>query len=186
MGRATEVGACRSRATRKGFGPALIGCWLAAAALLLVYGVAQAASPIPVLAQSFDFLRARGTGGGQPGLFDFGGWPVKAALVFLAFLAAMLFVFLVVFPALLRKSRPWWPLSAYGLCMAIVLTVTFGVGLALFWNRLVIDATGPKLWLNVLGLRCLVIVAWLFVVCIVLAVFRSPHARTPAVEKPKS
>ena len=105
---------------------------------------------------------------------------MKLALTFLIFLAVMLFCFLVVFPGLLGKRKPWWPISAYGFCMALVLTCTFAAGLVLFWDNLVMGRPGLKPWFDAWGGRCLLIVAWFLAVSIVWTVFRSPHARRSA------
>ena len=134
--------------------------------------------PLPAAAQFDDVFSSSPSAAGPDWLSL---WYVKAGLVLIAFLAALLFCFLVVFQWLLTKSRPWWPKSAYGFCMARVLTVTFGIALAMFWNDLAFGGgSGPRSSLEVWGGRGVLIGIWLFLVILALVVFRSPHAREEA------
>jgi hypothetical protein len=154
-------------------------CLLAGVCLLLVCAAAQADQPAGLFAQGFDALQGRAAAGSGSGLIDV-GWPVKVLLLFVAFLAALLFCFLVVFPSLLRKSKPWWPLSAYGFCLSLLLTCTFLAALLLFWDSLVMGGPGPKSWFQVWGGRILLTFIWLLVASVILSVCRSPRAREAA------
>lgn len=127
------------------------------------------------LDDAIDNLALDDDGRGRP-ILD--SWLVKVAFLLSAFIGAMLFFFLSIFPLLLRMNKPWWPLPAYGLCMSLALTVTFAVALWLFWNDLLIgDAVPARTWWEAWSGRMAVIAAWLFAVLIVHAVCRSPHAR---------
>jgi hypothetical protein len=136
-------------------------------------------SPAPLLAQgSFD--QAFGSGGDPnsgTSIIDWNGWPVKVVLISIAFFAAALFCFLVLFRWLLSKSKPWWPLTAYGFCSAAILTITFAVALFVLWDNLVFGTSGAKAWWMEQGGRLLLVVAWLLIVSIILSVVRSPHGR---------
>jgi hypothetical protein len=157
-----------------------LACLLTAACLLLVSMPAQADQPAGLFAQGFDALQGRAAAGSGSGLIDI-GWPVKVLLLFVAFLAAVLFCFLVVFPNLLRKSKPWWPLSAYGFCLSLLLTCTFFAALLLFWDSLVMGGPGPKSWFQVWGGRILLTSVWLLTTSVILSVCRSPRARESAL-----
>lgn len=132
-----------------------------------------------LLAQRNPFPTTGPTTGGS--WFTMHSWLTKVALLVVALFAALLFFFLVVFRWLLTKRNRMWPLTAYGVCMALVLTVVFGVGLFLFWDDLVFGSKAPpKPWYEVWGGRAGVGLACLIVDSIVMSVFRSPHARRAA------
>ena len=155
---------------------------LALAMVVLAFGLLLAdagfswGGDASLLAQRNPFPTAGPTTGGS--WFTMHSWLTKVALLVVALFAALLFFFLVVFRWLLNKRKPVWPLTAYGVCMALVLTVVFGVALFLFWDDLVFGSKAPpKPWYEVWGGRACVGVGWLIVDAIVLSVFRSPHSR---------
>jgi hypothetical protein len=105
-------------------------------------------------------------------LFSLDSWLMKTFLIVLAFLASLLFFFLVIFRWMLTKSNPTWPWTAYGWCMSGVLTVAFGIALFLFWDDLVFGPGALEVW----GGRAFVVGVWLFVVIVVKSIFRSQRA----------
>jgi hypothetical protein len=151
---------------------------LAKRAMLAALTVALSIQSMPLFAQGFEAFKGRG-GGGETQFLDFASWPVRAAIVFLIFLVAIFFFFQVVFRAMLNLRHPWWPLTAYGFNMAMVLTCTFGFALWLFWFDMEVGGP-PRPWLNVWGGRLIVLVAYVFLTAIVLSVCRSSRARQSA------
>lgn len=65
--------------------------------------------------------------------------PIKFGIfVFLA-VTALVVCYFVVFPGLLKKARPAWPLDAYGRASALAWAAVWGLALAIFWDDLVLS-----------------------------------------------
>jgi len=107
---------------------------------------------------------------------DWNRWPIELSLVFVAFLAATVFNFYVVFPWMLRKRKPLWPKTAYGRCATLVLTTVFFCVLAVFWEDLERSSGGgSQTFATKWGGRIGLIVVWVFFASTILYIMRSPH-----------
>lgn len=113
-----------------------------------------------------------------PAWFAFDHWLLRLALLLVIFLVAATFFLFVVFPRLLTKHEPWWPRTAYNLCLACVFSVVLSAALLLFWNDLgsASDAAQQRWWV-IWGGRAALIGIGCLVVFFLSAVFRCRHSR---------
>jgi hypothetical protein len=114
---------------------------------------------------------------GAGSLITVESWQFKAACVVLAFLGAGFVSFFFVFRMLLTRRNPVWPLTAYGICLWLTCTVSFAVGLWLFWADLGGATGGSVNWLTIHWKRLVVAGVWVFVSLIIRAVFYSNGGR---------
>jgi hypothetical protein len=104
--------------------------------------------------------------------------PIKGAI--LAVLAALSWTvgFLLIFPWMLRKSRPAWPLDAFGVSAALVWLTTWFLALVIFWEELVLVDIKFGEWL----LRCVFVSVAIIGGLLFRAIYRSHHPASPVVK----
>ena len=110
-------------------------------------------------------------------------WLPETVMLIIAIAMAFSVMFYVVYPHLLRRSKPWWPLNAYGACLTGAFTLGCAAGLWIFWEDLILrpaQGNGPVGTFDTYALRGAVALGWFVLSAIFMSVFRSSRGRSAA------
>ena len=122
---------------------------------------------LPLAQWDFDDTGVDGEQPAARGLFSLDRPLMKVLVILLSFILTMGLCLIVIFPRLLKKKSPWWPRTAQGCCLAILVTATFAAVAVMLRNDLGLGLPEGSPWFSRWGGLAILGVVWL--VCFLIA-----------------
>lgn len=102
-------------------------------------------------------------------------WVVEVLILTVGVIITTTVVFSMVYPFLL--GRWFWPLNAYGISLAVIVTCSCVIAALLFWEDLLEKIPAPIRWVQKYGGLMVLALGWLFAIALIALVCRSDRGR---------